>query len=130
MYQRREITTQERIAQERFCEKIKERIARRPHYALVDTYGCQQNESDSEILRGWLVRCGYELTEDVDKADVVVVNTCAVREHAEKRVLGNVGALSHNKAKDPDLIVCVGGGHRRYAYEGVLLSGTRQIRAV
>ena len=109
MYQRREITEQERLGQTAFCEKIKARLANRTHYALVDTYGCQQNESDSEILRGWLAACGYELTADETKADIVVVNTCAVREHAEKRVLGNVGALSHNKAKNPDLIVCVGG---------------------
>ena len=109
MYQRREITTQERLQQEQFCEKIKSLIARRPHYALVDTYGCQQNESDSEILRGWLVQCGYELTDDEDEADLIAVNTCAVREHAEKRVLGNVGALNHKKAKNPELIVCVGG---------------------
>ncbi len=109
MYERREITTQERIQQQQYCEQIKSRIAHRTHYALVDTYGCQQNESDSEILRGWLVRCGYELTDDADKADLVAVNTCAVREHAEKRVLGNVGALAHKKAKNPDLIVCVGG---------------------
>ena len=109
MYARREITTQERIQQQQYCEKIKAHIAHRTHYALVDTYGCQQNESDSEILRGWLCQCGYELTGDEDKADLVAVNTCAVREHAEKRVLGNVGALAHKKAKNPDLIVCVGG---------------------
>ena len=109
MYARREITTQERIQQQQTCEKIKSLIAHQTHYALVDTYGCQQNESDSEILRGWLVQCGYELTADEDKADLIAVNTCAVREHAEKRVLGNVGALAHKKAKNPDLIVCVGG---------------------
>ena len=109
MYQRREITTQERIQQTQFCEKIRDLIADRPHYALVDTYGCQQNESDSEILRGWLCQCGYELTEDFDKADLIAVNTCAVREHAEKRVLGNVGALAHNKERNPELLVCVGG---------------------
>ena len=109
MYNRREITTQERLQQERFCQEIRARIAGRPHYALVDTYGCQQNESDSEILRGWLVQCGYALTDSEEKADLIAVNTCAVREHAEKRVLGNVGALAHNKAKNPELIVCVGG---------------------
>ena len=109
MYARREITTQERIQQLGYCEKIKSRVAHRTHYALVDTYGCQQNESDSEILRGWLVQCGYELTTDEDRADLIAVNTCAVREHAEKRVLGNVGALRHKKAKNPELLVCVGG---------------------
>ena len=109
MYTRREITTQERIQQQEYCEKIKELIAHRPHYAVVDTYGCQQNESDSEILRGWLAQCGYILTQDESVADLVAVNTCAVREHAELRVLGNVGALAHNKEKNPELIVCVGG---------------------
>ncbi len=109
MYERREITTQERLEQQQFCERIRQRIAHRPHYALVDTYGCQQNESDSEILRGWLTQCGYLLTQEEDKADLVAVNTCAVREHAEKRVLGNVGALAHRKAKNPELLVCVGG---------------------
>ena len=109
MYQRREITTQEKLQQEQYCQRVRARIAHRPHYAMVDTYGCQQNESDSEILRGWLVQCGYTLTEDEDKADLIAVNTCAVREHAEKRVLGNVGALAHKKAKNPELIVCVGG---------------------
>ena len=109
MYQRREITTQEKLQQEQYCQRVRARIAHRPHYAMVDTYGCQQNESDSEILRGWLVQCGYTLTEDEDKADLIAVNTCAVREHAEKRVLGNVGALAHKKAKNPELLVCVGG---------------------
>ncbi len=109
MYQRREITTQERLQQEQYCQRVRALIAHRPHYALVDTYGCQQNESDSEILRGWLVQCGYELTGSEEKADLIAVNTCAVREHAEKRVLGNVGALAHNKAKNPELLVCVGG---------------------
>ena len=109
MYTRREISTQELIEQRAYCEKIKQAIAGRAHYAMVDTYGCQQNESDSEILRGWLIQCGYTLTSDPHRADLVAVNTCAVREHAEMRVLGNVGALSHDKEKNPELIVCVGG---------------------
>ncbi|MBQ5788241.1 MAG: tRNA (N6-isopentenyl adenosine(37)-C2)-methylthiotransferase MiaB, partial [Oscillospiraceae bacterium] len=63
--------------------------------ALVDTYGCQQNEADSEKLRGYLREMGCGFTEDEFQADIIVVNTCAVREHAEMRVLGNVGALNH-----------------------------------
>ncbi len=109
MYQRREITTQERLEQQQYCEKIKARLAGQKHYALVDTYGCQQNESDSEILRGWLELCGYVITGEEDQADLIAVNTCAVREHAEQRVLGNVGALIHQKEKNPRLLVCVGG---------------------
>ncbi|MBR2716880.1 MAG: tRNA (N6-isopentenyl adenosine(37)-C2)-methylthiotransferase MiaB [Oscillospiraceae bacterium] len=109
MYERKEITQAQLDEQQGYCEKIRAAISPRQHYALVDTYGCQQNESDSEILRGWLMDCGYSLTEDTDRADVIVVNTCAVREHAELRVFGNVGALNHAKRKNPELIVAVGG---------------------
>ena len=109
MYERTEITEAQLARQRAYCEKIKDAIAARPHFAMVDTYGCQQNESDSEILRGWLMDCGYSLTTDASKADMIAVNTCAVREHAEMRVFGNVGALNHRKEKNPDLIVAVGG---------------------
>lgn len=77
--------------------------------ALVDTYGCQQNEADSEQLRGMLREMGYGFTEDTRKADVIVINTCAIREHAELRVLGNVGALTHTKRKKPEQIICLCG---------------------
>ena len=77
--------------------------------ALVDTYGCQQNEADSEKLRGYLAAMGYGFTQDEFAADIIVVNTCAVREHAEMRVLGNVGALNHTKKAKPDQIICVCG---------------------
>jgi tRNA-2-methylthio-N6-dimethylallyladenosine synthase len=109
MYQREEISQQQLDSQHLYCEKIRQAIAGRPHYAMVETYGCQQNESDSEILRGWLMDCGYTLTQDENQADVIAVNTCAVREHAELRVFGNVGALTHARDKNPELIVCVGG---------------------
>ena len=109
MYERTEITQKQLDQQQLYCEKIRAAIARRPHYALVDTYGCQQNESDSEILRGWLMDCGYSLTDDPGQADMIAVNTCAVREHAELRVFGNVGALTHARKNNPDLIVAVGG---------------------
>ena len=110
MYKREEIP-QEKIEKQRvLCRQIRAELNRdRQHYALVDTYGCQQNESDSEILRGWLRDMGYEMTGDEEKADVIVVNTCAIREHAEMRVFGNVGALVHRKRKNPDLIVALCG---------------------
>ena len=63
----------------------------------MDTYGCQQNEADSEELRGYLKLMGCDFTRDEFQADIIVVNTCAVREHAEMRVLGNVGALNHSR---------------------------------
>ena len=77
--------------------------------AYVDTYGCQQNESDSEKLRGMLSEMGFDFTPDEFAADIIVINTCAIRENAENRVLGNVGALVHTKnAKRSQIIVFCG----------------------
>jgi len=77
--------------------------------AYVDTYGCQQNEADSEKLRGMLIEMGYGITDDENKAAIAIVNTCAIRENAENRVLGNVGALIHTKkANKNQLIVFCG----------------------
>ena len=69
--------------------------------AYIDTYGCQQNEADSERMLGMLLEMGYEAQEEPEGADVVIINTCAVREHAEQRVFGNVGALTHTKRRHP-----------------------------
>ena len=77
--------------------------------AFVDTYGCQQNEADSERLRGYLARMGYAFSDTEEGADLVLVNTCAIREHAEHRVFGNVGALSHTKRRHPGQVICVCG---------------------
>ena len=76
--------------------------------ALVDTYGCQQNEADSEKLRGMLREMGYGFTDLETEADLIVINTCAVREHAEMRVFGNVGALVHARRAKPEqkLVLC------------------------
>ena len=77
--------------------------------AYVDTYGCQQNEADSEKLRGMLSEMGYELTRDEYEADLIIINTCAIRETAENRVLGNVGALIHAKKAKPSQIIALCG---------------------
>ena len=69
--------------------------------AYVETYGCQQNEADSEKLRGYLAQCGYTIGTQAEGADVVIMNTCAIREHAEQRVFGNLGALTHTKRRHP-----------------------------
>ncbi len=69
--------------------------------AYVETYGCQQNEADSEKLRGYLTQSGYRIVSDAEGADVVIMNTCAIREHAEQRVFGNLGALTHTKRRHP-----------------------------
>ncbi|MBQ3879370.1 MAG: radical SAM protein, partial [Oscillospiraceae bacterium] len=76
---------------------------------FVDCYGCQQNEADAETMRGMLHEMGYAPAQDEKQADIVLLNTCAVREHAEMRVLGNVGALSHCKKANPEMIIGVGG---------------------
>ena len=87
-----------------FCAKIKEYWAdrNRTPLAYVETYGCQQNEADSEKIRGLLIESGYAITDTAEGADVVVMNTCAIREHAEQRVFGNLGALTHTKRRHPD----------------------------
>ena len=69
--------------------------------AYVETYGCQQNEADSEKLRGYLVQSGYRIVSEAEGSDVVIMNTCAIREHAEQRVFGNLGALTHTKRRHP-----------------------------
>ncbi|MCF0124128.1 MAG: tRNA (N6-isopentenyl adenosine(37)-C2)-methylthiotransferase MiaB [Ruminiclostridium sp.] len=94
-----------------YCDRIRARLAERPGQkkAFVDTYGCQQNEADSERLRGYLARMGYSFTDTEEGADLVLLNTCAIREHAEQRVFGNVGALSHTKRRHPAQIICVCG---------------------
>ncbi len=81
----------------------------RPPLAFVDTYGCQQNEADSQRIRGFLSQMGYEFTQKEKLADLIVLNTCAIRENAELRVLGNVGALVHGKRKNPNQIICLCG---------------------
>ncbi len=84
-----------------FCDKIHALWQSRgiTPKAYVETYGCQQNEADSEKLRGYLMQSGYTVTNTAEGADVVVMNTCAIREHAEQRVFGNLGALTHTKRR-------------------------------
>ena len=77
--------------------------------AFVRTYGCQQNVSDSEKLKGMLLAMGCDFTDSCENADIIIFNTCAVRENAEDRVFGNVGALKSLKKKNPDLIIALCG---------------------
>lgn len=75
----------------------------------IETWGCQMNEEDSEKLSGMLKRTGYERTEEKDAADIIIFNTCCVRENAELKVKGNLGALKKIKKARPDLIIAVCG---------------------
>ena len=105
------IPTGEVQRQMEICRQLAQHNAQagRQPLALVDTYGCQQNEADSEQIRGMLREMGYAFTEDTSVADVIVINTCAIREHAELRVLGNVGALTHTKRRKPNQVICLCG---------------------
>lgn len=85
-----------------------ERTGRR-RTAFVRTYGCQQNVSDSERIKGLLEAMGYGEAEGPEEADLVIFNTCAVREHAELRVYGNVGALKPIKERRPDMVIALCG---------------------
>ena len=108
-YVRKEISIEKIREQEKICAEINEKLGEKPRLAMVDTYGCQQNEADSEKIRGYLAEMGYGFTMNEFEADVIVVNTCAVREHAEMRVFGNVGQLNHAKKENPNQIICVCG---------------------
>ena len=101
----------DRQTQQHFTARIRAQneASLTPPLALVDTYGCQQKEADSEKLRGMLAEMGYAFTDDEARADLIVINTCAVRAHAEMRVLGNVGALIHTKRDKPDQLIALCG---------------------
>ncbi len=77
--------------------------------AFLHTYGCQGNVADSERIKGLLREMGYDFCDRPEEADLVLFNTCAVREHAEDRVYGNIGALKPIKALKPDMIIAVCG---------------------
>src|SRR3982751_6390981 len=66
----------------------------------IETYGCQMNVSDSELMYGRLAEYGYEAVDGPEGADVILVNTCAIRDHAEQRVIGRLGELKRHMKKD------------------------------
>ena len=105
--------TEEELEEQKKYEKrvisvLEKRYEEKP-LACVVTYGCQQNVADSEKIKGMLKDMGYAFTEDRQSAKLVIFNTCAVREHAEDRVFGNVGALKKYKLANPDVIIALCG---------------------
>src|SRR5438034_3985589 len=76
---------------------------------FLETYGCQMNVADSETMAGVLERAGFILTTTPEDADAVLINTCAIREHAEQRVLGRLGEFARLKAAKPGLVVGIAG---------------------
>ncbi len=107
------ISPEELQLQEPFKEKVRRFYEdRQPDIsplAYVRTYGCQQNVSDSERMKGLLAQMGFGFTDNVEEADFILFNTCAVREHAEDRVFGNVGALKALKRRRPHVIIALCG---------------------
>ncbi|MBE6559105.1 MAG: tRNA (N6-isopentenyl adenosine(37)-C2)-methylthiotransferase MiaB [Ruminococcaceae bacterium] len=96
------IVYMERVRQWNFASHMKRKV-------YVQTFGCQQNEADSEKYLGMAVDMGYEQTDIPDDADLIIVNTCAIREHAEKKALSIIGQYKHIKAKNKDLMIGVCG---------------------
>ena len=101
--------------QDRFIEAIKEKNTRffaihnqKPKYT-IQTFGCQMNEHDSEKLCAMIEEMGYEKSVLQQECDLIIYNTCAVRENAELKVYGNLGALKNQKRKNPDLKIAVCG---------------------
>ncbi|MGN0162643.1 MAG: tRNA (N6-isopentenyl adenosine(37)-C2)-methylthiotransferase MiaB, partial [Candidatus Ornithomonoglobus sp.] len=110
------ITHEQWAVSDSFIAKIKEDNANfavkngRTRLAHTETYGCQQNVNDTERIRGMLAKAGFEFTDKAEEADLVIYNTCAVRENAEQRVFGRLGILKHIKENtNPNMLVAVCG---------------------
>ncbi|MEH7388648.1 tRNA (N6-isopentenyl adenosine(37)-C2)-methylthiotransferase MiaB, partial [Bacillus sp. JJ1521] len=76
---------------------------------LIRTYGCQMNEHDTEVMAGIFMEMGYEPTENTQDADIILLNTCAIRENAENKVFGEIGHLKPLKLENPNLLIGVCG---------------------
>ena len=106
------IVTKEEVAlQHEYMSRVRAIIEKEGKhlYALVRTFGCQQNEADSERLAGMAEAMGYEITDQESQADLILVNTCAIREHAELKALSITGQFKHLKAAKPELIIGICG---------------------
>ena len=85
----------------------------------VGTYGCQMNERDSEEVLGMLTAQGYEIAERPESADVVLLNTCSVRAHAEERAFGKMGELSELKKERPEVVLGIIGCMAKLQQEAI-----------
>ena len=92
-----------------YISLVRNRNAGYERYVHVITFGCQQNERDSETILGLCLEMGYMKTDDPEKADLIIINTCAIREHAEVKALSMLGRFKALKKKNPDLLVGVVG---------------------
>lgn len=107
------VPEEELLKQKEYTELVKtvleSRFSPERPKAYVHTYGCQGNVADGEKLQGMLYEMGFDFCNSPENADLVLYNTCAIREHAEDRVFGNVGALKPHKKKNPDMLIVLCG---------------------
>lgn len=103
------ITEDELAEQRKYTDRVRSILGGREYYVYIQTFGCQQNEADSERLGGMAEAMGFSFTEDASLADLILVNTCAVREHAELKTLSITGQFKHLKEKKPSLIIGICG---------------------
>jgi tRNA-2-methylthio-N6-dimethylallyladenosine synthase len=104
-----EISEKEREIQKNYMDRVRSVNEGKELKATVQTFGCQQNEADSERIAGMLEAMGYGIVDSPEEADVIMVNTCAIREHAEQKALSVTGQFKHLKEKKPSLIIGVCG---------------------
>lgn len=98
--------------QQGWADAIKKYLSEKyetPPLAHVHSFGCQQSVYDGERFKGVLAQLGYGFTDEIRQADLILYNTCAVRENAEQRVFGNVGALKGLKKQKPDMVIALAG---------------------
>lgn len=93
----------------KYAQAVFSLVCEKGYKCFVQTFGCQQNEADSERIAGMAAEMGYSITESPDDADLIVVNTCAVREHAEKKALSLIGQYKHCKNSKKELVIAVCG---------------------
>ena len=103
------ISEQELTEQKQIASALSQEIRSRNLKFFVETFGCQMNVRDSETIKGWLSLIGYQEAADKETADLILFNTCCVREHAEKRLMGNIGALKELKDANPGMIIGICG---------------------
>ncbi len=102
------------------AENLNPRASAAARRVYIETYGCQMNVSDTELMMGVLRKAGFRTAIGVEDADVVLLNTCAIRERAEERVVGRLSQLSHAKRSRPDLVLGVSGCMAKHLAEQLL----------
>lgn len=109
MKERTIVSNKELERQNDFAMEIFSRIGPLHRTYFVETFGCQMNVRDSETMKGWFAKMGMTQSDRKESADLILYNTCCIRDHAEKRLMGNIGALKEWKEADPSRILCISG---------------------